>query len=475
MENKTKIVATIGPSTNTKEVLIDLINAGVNVCRINFSHGSHEEYSDVIKTIRQINKELQKNVAILADLQGPKIRIGNVENNEITLNEGDKIEIHTDPEIIGTTKVLGVNYEDFAKDLKKGEAVLIDDGKLYLEVVESKPAKGVVSLKVIRGGTLSSKKGVNLPNSDLSLPSMTEKDHEDLNFAIENKVEWVALSFVRSARDIIELKHLISEKSGICRVIAKIEKPEAILRIDDIMKEADALMVARGDLGVEMPMEEVPLLQKKLVKKSLTLGMPVIIATQMMESMIQHHRPTRAEVNDVANAVMDGADAVMLSAETSVGKYPVQVVENMSKIISEVEKSEEDHNYEFPPKGGEERFITDSICYSASRLAQRTDTKGIITMTHSGYTAFKISSFRPKAMIFVFSSNKEILNMLSLVWGVKAFYYDKFVSTDHTIADIKFILKESGDVHSGDFIINVASMPIKDKGQVNMLKLSQID
>jgi pyruvate kinase len=473
--NKTKIVATIGPATSSEKNLRKIINAGVNVCRINFSHGSHEEYAEVVRIIRAINSDEQKSVAILGDLQGPKIRIGEIEGGEIVLEEGKRIEIVSDKAIKGTTERLYVSYQDIARDIKPGEKILIDDGKLVLEVLKTHSSEGRIEAKIIGGGSLTSKKGVNLPNTKLSLPSLTKKDLKDLEFALKHKMEWIALSFVRSARDIIELKHLISEKGGSAKVIAKIEKPEAVKYIDDILHEADALMVARGDLGVEMPMEEVPLLQKQLVKKSLRNAKPVIIATQMMESMIHHYRPTRAEVNDVANAVMDGADAVMLSAETSVGKYPILVVENMSKIIHQVEKSGEDYNYEFPPKGGEDRYITDSICYSASKLAQRVDAKGIITMTHSGYTAFKISSFRPESTIFVFSSNREILNMLSLVWGVKAFYYDKFVSTDHTIADIKFILKKEGFVSTDDLVINVASMPIKDKGQVNMLKLSQIE
>jgi pyruvate kinase len=473
--SRTKIVATIGPSTASKEVLMQIIDAGVNVCRLNFSHGSHDEYKEVVRQIREINEEYDKNVAILADLQGPKIRIGEVEGEGVELHRDDRVDFISNGKFIGSKEKLCVNYEELATDLKEGEQILVDDGKFVFDVVGVKPAENTVQTKVVNGGLLTSKKGVNLPNSVLSLPSMTKKDLADLVFALEQKIEWIALSFVRSARDIIELKHLIDEKNGNSRVIAKIEKPEAIRYIEDILNEADGLMVARGDLGVEMPMEEVPILQKKLVRRSLRAGKPIIVATQMMESMINHYRPTRAEVNDVANAVMDGADAVMLSAETSVGKYPVQVVENMTKIIREVEKSGEDYNYEFPPKGDEDRFITDSICYSASRLAQRVDAKGIVTMTHSGYTAFKISSFRPEAVIFVFSSNREILNMLSLVWGVKAFYYDKFVSTDHTIADIKFILKNGGFVKTNDLIINVASMPIKDKGQVNMLKLSQID
>ncbi|HAW51204.1 MAG TPA: pyruvate kinase [Flavobacteriales bacterium] len=471
--NRTKIVATIGPSTQSKENLNKIIQAGVNVCRINFSHGGHEEYAQVIRNIREINEEQDKSVAILADLQGPKIRIGELEKERITLKDGDKITLSSE-DIMGNESMLGLNYPAFAKDVKEGERVLIDDGKIVLKVLKSDGAK-LVECLIVSGGPLTSKKGVNLPNTTLRLPSMTEKDKKDLDFALSQDVEWVALSFVRSARDIIELKHIINASNGKARVIAKIEKPEAVKFIDDIVAESDAIMVARGDLGVEIPMEEVPILQKKLVKKALRYSKPVIIATQMMESMITHYVPTRAEVNDVANAVMDGADAVMLSAETSVGKYPIHVVENMSKIIREVERSAEIFNYEFPPMDDEERFISDSICYTATKIAQRVNAKAIVTMTQSGYTAYKIASFRPEARIFIFSGNKDILNQLSLVWGVQAYHYDKFVSTDHTIADIKFILKHKGVVASKDLIINVASMPIKDKGQTNMLKLSAID
>lgn len=471
--NRTKIVATIGPSSESKEDLIRLIDAGVNVCRINFSHGSYSEYTEIIKRIRKINQEKGSNVAILADLQGPKIRIGELQDDAVLLNNGHKL-ILTGIEQKGTASKISLNYSDFAKDVKKGERVLLDDGKIILEVLKT-DGQDEVECEVISGGPLTPKKGVNLPNTVLSIPSLTAKDKEDLKFALDNKVEWLALSFVRSARDIIELKHIVDESGGKARIIAKIEKPEAVRFIDDIIKEADAIMVARGDLGVEIPMEEVPLLQKRLVKKAMRYSKPVIIATQMMESMINHFVPTRAEVNDVANAVMDGADAVMLSAETSVGKYPVHVVESMSKIIAEVESSGEIFNYEFPPTGEEDRFISDSICYSATKLSQRVNARGIVTMTMSGYTAYKIASFRPEARIFVFSGNRDILNQLSLCWGVRAFYYDKFVSTDHTIADIKFLLKKNGFAKSKDLIINVASMPIKDKGQTNMLKLSFVE
>jgi len=470
---KTKIVATVGPATSSKAKLKAIIAEGVNVIRINFSHGEHKDHEEVIKRVRELNKEQQIHTAILADLQGPKIRVGKIENGSVEVKEGDIINF-TDEEKDGDGQEVYMSYKNFAKDVKVGERILIDDGKLALKIVKT-DRKTTVSAKFLNGGKLSSNKGVNLPNTKISMPSLTDKDKKDLAFALKHKLEWIGLSFVRSARDIIELKHLIRKENSVSRVIAKIEKPEAVKDIDDIIDETDAIMVARGDLGVEIPMEQVPLLQKKLVKKCLRSSKPVIIATQMMESMISSISPTRAEVNDVANAVLDGADAVMLSAETSVGKYPVQVIKAMTKIIEQIEESESIYHIEFPPELNEERFISDSICYNACRLSQRVDSKAIVTMTHSGYTAAKISSFRPKAGIFAFTGNHSLLNKLSLVWGVEGFYYDKFVSTDHTIADIKYLLKKRGYVVEKDLIINIASMPINEKGQSNMVKLSYIE
>lgn len=473
VDKKTKIVATIGPSSSSKEILEKLINEGVNVVRVNFSHGSYDDHSKVIQNIRQINKEYSIHTAILADLQGPKIRIGDVENGKISVKKGDEISLVTDIKKSGQGKVF-INYPNFPKDVEPGEKILIDDGKLYLKILKTNN-KDEVKAKFENSGKLMSKKGVNLPNTKISLPSLTEKDRKDLEFALEKNVEWIGLSFVRNAKDIIELKEIIRQNNKTSRVVAKIEKPQAIEDIDNIIEETDAVMVARGDLGVETPMETVPLIQKEIVKKCLYAAKPVIIATQMMESMIESISPTRAEVNDVANAVLDGADALMLSAETSIGKYPVKVIKAMTKIIQEIEKSETIYHSEFPPETFNERFISDNICFSASRLSQRVDTKGIITMTHSGYTAFKIASFRPKSLIFAFTSNHSILNTLSLVWGVRGFYYDKFISTDHTIADIKYILKKNGYVNENDLVVNIASMPINEKGQSNMLRLSHVE
>jgi pyruvate kinase len=470
---RTKIVATIGPASAPLEVLREMVRAGVNVVRLNFSHSRHDEHLEVINTIRAIDKELGTNTSILADLQGPKIRIGEVENNKIDLVNGKKIIVSTTNEI-GTAERICTNYQAFATDVKAGERILLDDGKLSLEVIKTN-GKDEVECVIVHGGVLSSKKGMNLPNTKVSLPCLTEKDLIDLEFALDQNVDWIGLSFVRSAEDIIELKKIIKDRDKHARVVAKIEKPEALEVIDEIILQTDAIMVARGDLGVEVPMERVPLIQKMLIEKCLHNARPVIVATQMMESMITSVTPTRAEVNDVANAVLDGADAVMLSAETSVGAHVVEVIRVMAKIISEVELNEHIYYQETAPvESDEDRFISDSICYNACRLAKRSNAAAIVTMTFSGYTAIKVSSQRPRANTIVFTGNKKILTQMSLVWGVQAFYYDKMVSTDQTIADIKYVLKKFGYLKEGDFVVNIASIPISEQGMSNMLKLSKV-
>ena len=470
---RTKIVATIGPSSSSKEVLREMIKAGMNVCRLNFSHGSYEDHLGVIKSIGELNDELGLNVAILADLQGPKIRTGEMQESGVLLEVGEQVLVQTD-DIIGSEKVFSINYSKLPEDVKKGELILLDDGKLMLEVIKT-DGKKQITCKIIQGGELSSNKGVNFPNTKISMPSLTEKDELDLSFAIEQDVDWIGLSFVRSARDMIDLKHKISSAGAKAKVIAKIEKPEALECIDDIISESDGIMVARGDLGVEIPFQNVPLTQKMLISKGIKYAKPVIVATQMMESMITQMSPTRAEVNDVANAVLDGADAVMLSGETSVGSYPVEVISTMSRIVCEMESHDGIYYKEQPPEKNKERFISDSICYNSCRLAQRVDVNAIITMSFSGYTAYKIASQRPKAKIFVFTSNRKILTQLNLVWGVRAFYYNKQISTDHTIADIKYIMKSEKHLKQGDLIINIASIPLEDLGSSNMLKLSHVD
>jgi pyruvate kinase len=396
-----------------------------------------------------------------------------MENNGVLLEVGNEIKVITD-KVVGNAVRFSINYQKLPQDVSPGEKILLDDGKIMLEVITTN-GKTEITCKIVQGGILSSKKGVNFPNTKISLPSLTEKDQLDLDFALDHEVDWIGLSFVRSARDIIELKHRIAARGAKAKVIAKIEKPEALENIDDIINESDGLMVARGDLGVEIPFQNVPLIQKMLISKCVRKAKPVIVATQMMESMINNMTPSRAEVNDVANAVLDGTDAVMLSGETSVGKYPIEVIRTMSNIIKEMETHDGIYNKEELPERGLERFISDSICFNACRLSQRVEAKAIITMSFSGYTAYKIASQRPNAEIFIFTSNRSILTQLNLLWGVRAFYYNKHISTDHTIADIKYLMKNEGYLKQGDLVINIASIPIEDLGGSNMLKLSYVD
>jgi len=470
--NKTKVVATIGPSSSSREVLRQLILAGVDVCRLNLSHGEYKVHEKIIEHIRSINHELHCHTAILIDLQGPKLRIGEVEKNEIFLEIGKEVELTTH-ECMGDASRLFINYIQFPKDVAIGDHVLIDDGKIQLTVTSTNGLDSVMAV-VNSGGKLSSRKGVNLPKTKISLPSLTPKDMEDLSFALQQNVDWIGLSFVRTAQDIVDLKKIISSNQKKARVIAKIEKPEALLEIDHIIRETDALMVARGDLGVELPMEEVPLIQKMLVNKCIHASKPVIIATQMMESMITSSTPTRAEVNDVANAVLDGADAVMLSGETSVGMFPLRVVEYMRNIIATIEEKGYRYNRDHKPDIMSETFISDSVCYNACVMASHVDAKAIVGMTRSGYTAFKVSSQRPKADILIFTDLPDVLSVLSLIWGVRGFYYSKSSPTDETITELQEILKEKKYVDSGDIIINLASIPLADQGRTNMIKLGKV-
>jgi pyruvate kinase len=473
--NRTKIVATMGPASAKKEVLLAMIKAGVNVCRLNFSHGRPEDHKGVIDTIREINAEYKTNVGILADLQGPKIRIGLVKDGGIHLVNGTQIKITTQ-ECIGNDEQIYITYDTFPQDVQADEIILLDDGKLQLRVIETNRLDTVMC-EVVHGGILTSRKGVNLPNTKVSIPSLTEEDLINLQFALKYDVEWIGLSFVRTGQDIIELKEIIAKSGKAAKVIAKVEKPEAIDNIDEIIAATDGVMVARGDLGVEMPLEEVPLLQKMIARKCRAASKPVIVATQMLESMITTPRPTRAEVNDVANSVLDGADAVMLSGETSVGEFPVIVIETMAKIVRNVEELGYPYNTSkqdtVDPTAV--NYLSNALCESAVHLAQRTDAVGIVSMTTSGYTAFQISSHRPKASTYIFTSNKQLLNALSLVWGVRSFYYDKLESTDDTISDVNNILKTADLIQSGDVVINTAAVPIIKQGKTNMLKVSVIE
>jgi len=468
--NKTKIVATVGPASNTKEMLLALAKEGVDIFRLNFSHGTHEDHQKVINFVREINKEEGCQIALLQDLQGPKIRVNEVEDGT-QIVRGQELTITTQ-QLKGNSKIVSTSYEGLPKDVKPGDMVLIDDGKIELKVKE---VKGVeVICEVVYGGSLKSRKGINLPFTKVSAPSLTEKDEKDLEFGLKNNVDWVALSFVRKPKDIEYIRSIIDGKKSTTRIIAKIEKPEALDNIDAIVQATDALMVARGDLGVEILMEEVPMVQKMLVEKCNKYAKPVIVATQMMESMIENPRPTRAETNDVANAIIDGADAVMLSAETAAGKYPLEVIRSMVRTINSVERQapiyfkfkEADPNNPF--------FINDSIILAACKLAQDVGAKAIVSLTNSGYAAFKSSSHRPNCNIFVFTGNKAIINTMNLVWATRTYYYEKQESTDDTIADIADTLKRDGHVKTGDVFISLASMPIHEKNRTNMLKVNVV-
>jgi pyruvate kinase len=468
--NRTKIIATIGPASSSEEILTKMFMEGVDVCRLNFSHGAHEEHLRVMQTIRKINDEYGLNVSILCDLQGPKIRIGALDVEYIDLVEGEKFSFTTNKAKV-KEGVTYITYQNFAQDVSEGDKVLLDDGKLVLRVTDTNRID-LVETEVVHGGPLYPKKGVNLPSTKISLPCLTEKDLADLDFILEHSPDWIALSFVRESYDILALRQILEARHCNAKIIAKVEKPQALENIDSIIDATDAVMIARGDLGVEVPIEELPMAQKSIVAKCLGKSKPVIIATQIMESMVSSPQPTRAEINDVANAVLDGADALMLSGETSVGKFPIHVIRNMQKIISKVEDQSTIYEKNVPLDKNSETFLSDALCKTAVGTSITSHAKAIVSMTVSGYTAFKISSFRPKAHTIIFTGNKKLLTQLSLIWGVRGFYYDKYQSTDQTIEEVNKILQESGFVDHGDIIINTASMPIKERSRTNTLKIS---
>ncbi|HMK16953.1 MAG TPA: pyruvate kinase [Chitinophagaceae bacterium] len=473
--HRTKIVATVGPACDTYDKLLALVRAGVNVFRLNFSHGSHEDKGKIIEHIRNINKKEPYNIAILGDLQGPKLRVGEIENGHIEVVEGD-ILTFTNEKVIGNKEKIYVSYPNFHSDVKIGNIILIDDGKLEVRVL-SIEKNNDVKVVVTLGGALSSKKGINLPDTKITLPALTDKDLVDLDFIIEQKLDWVALSFVRNVKDLIILRNKLEEKKSKTKIIAKIEKPEAVENIRDIIVESDGIMVARGDLGVELPIEKVPLIQKQIIKKCLHRAKPVIVATQMMESMIERTKPNRSEITDVANAVLEGADAVMLSGETATGAHPTLVVETMVKIIEEVEKT--DYHYsledELAPQPHSPSFLSDAVCYNACKLAKDVESQALIGMTQSGYTAFMLSSYRPKAPLFIFTKERTLVNQLSLSWGVRAFFYDEEESLDDIIFDQIEILKERGFLKSGDVAVSTGSTPVHLHLPTNTLKITKLD
>lgn len=470
---KTKILATIGPASNSYGTLLKLVRAGVDAFRLNFSHGTHEDHLKVFNYIQYINKKYKINICVVADLQGPKLRVGKMENGAIQLRKGDVLTF-VNKECLGNKDGIYMSYESFAQDVKVGEKVLIDDGRVEL-LVREKNDIDTVKLEVLYGSALSSKKGVNLPDTNISLPSLTEKDKNDLDFILQYPFNWIALSFVRRAEDIEDLRKHIQDKKHAARIIAKIEKPEAITHLDAIIEAADGIMVARGDLGVEVPMERLPMLQKDIINRCIHQAKPVIVATQMMESMIKNPTPTRAEIIDVANAVIDGTDTVMLSGETAIGAHPVKVVEAMNKIIAEAEQQESIYYKRLTPSRESESFLSDAICYNACRIARQVDAKMIIGMTESGYTGYMVSSYRPQSNIVIFCSDENMLRTLNLVWGLRGFYYDEFTSTDATINDVQQILKTRGLLKQGDVVINTGSMPLHMRKKTNMLKVSTID
>ncbi len=469
---RTKTIATVGPASSDKQMLEKLIRAGVNTFRLNFSHANHSAHRKVIAAVQELNKELGTHVGILADLQGPKIRIGEVQNNGVKLTSGKTVTLTT-KESVSTSSHIFVNFSKFASDVKQGDQILIDDGQMELKVISTNK-KDTVKAKVIQGGMLLSRKGINLPDSNVSVHSLTKKDLNDLKFILTQPVNWIALSFVRSAKDILHLKKNIHRAGKKMKVIAKIEKPQAVKNIDEIIEASDAVMIARGDLGVEMPQQEVPLIQKNIISKCIAATRPVIIATQMMQSMIDNPRPTRAEITDVANGILDGADCLMLSAETATGKFPVKVIETIKDIAINVERQSSLYNRKVVAKLHNATFLKDAICLSASQTAADVHASAIISMTRSGYTGFVISSYRPEAKILVFMEDKMLLSTMSICWGVETFYYHKFGSTGTTIEDVKKIALKMGRIKRGDIVINTASTPHHWKGTTNMLKISEV-
>ncbi len=473
--HRTKIVATVGPACNTYDKLLELVRAGVNVFRLNFSHGTHEDKLKIIEYIRGINDNEPYNIAIIGDLQGPKLRVGEIENGSIEVKEDDLLTF-TNEKLVGNKEKIYVSYPNLHKDVKVGNTILVDDGKLEVKVM-SIEKNNDVKVKVTLGGLLSSKKGINLPDTKITLPALTEKDLADLDFIIEQKLDWVALSFVRNVKDIIILRNKLEEKKSKTKIIAKIEKPEAIDNIRDIIVESDGIMIARGDLGVELPVEKVPLTQKQIIRKCIHRARPVIVATQMMESMIERTKPNRSEITDVANAVLEGADAVMLSGETATGAHPTLVVETMKKIIEEVEKTDYRYNLEdeLVPQSHSPSFLSDAICYNACKLAKDVDAQALIGMTQSGYTGFMLSSYRPKSPLFIFTKEKSLVNQLSLSWGVQAFFYDEEESLDDIIFDQIDILKDRGFIKTGEVVVSTGSTPVDLHLPTNTLKITKVD
>ena len=485
-QRKTKIVATVGPASESKESLIQLAKAGVNVFRLNFSHGTHEDHLQRLLTIREISKELDLNLSILQDLQGPKIRTQLVENNGVVLEAGKQLIFAMDESLLGTSEKVGTTYTSMYLDVNVGERILMDDGNLEVKVISIDPVKKEVVTEVIYGGILKSKKGINLPGTKVSLPCLTPKDEADLYFGLDHGVDWIALSFVRKAADIWDIKDKIKAYGKNTRVIAKIEKPEAIDNLDEIIEATDAIMVARGDLGVEMDGAVVPYLQQLMVEKCTAAGKPVIVATQMLESMITNPVPTRAETSDVANAVLQGASATMLSGESASGSYPIKAVETMAHIHEIVEQQQNELviirgdeaaiYFKNHSLAGQQVALTDRLIAGACRLARDSKAKAILCITNSGHTAYRLSAHRPKADLFVFTSNKELMSTMGLLWGVKVFFFDPSAdNVEQTVAAMVDMLKGKKLLSAGDVFVTTLSIPAHQGKKTNTVQLATVE
>jgi pyruvate kinase len=472
----TKIICTIGPASQSVDMLVKLIMAGMDVARLNFSHGTYEEHLKVIENIREARKQTGEHISILQDLSGPKIRTGTLKDKSVVLQEGMYLTFTTQ-DIVGTADRVSTTYKGFPNDVEPNDMILLDDGKMSVKVVSKTSTE--VKCTVVNGGILSEHKGMNLPGVRVSASSVTEKDIEDLKFGIANDVDYIALSFVRGPDDIRKLRDLIisdAQKGRRFPIIAKIEKAEAVNNIDKIIAEADGIMVARGDLGVEMPTEEVPIIQKMIVRKCNEQGVPVFVATQMLESMIENPRPTRAEASDVANAVLDGADAVMLSGETSLGKFPVETVAVMDRIIRRAEANHKDRLDIVQTPGSQEDNVFDAVARSACLLAKQVRAKAIIPITHTGVTALRISKYRPEARIITVTGREKVLCRLNIVWGVRGIIVpDLGGNTDDTLKYIKKELKSLGYVEEGDYVVFTAGLPLMAKGTTNSVKVEKVD
>lgn len=471
---RTKIVCTIGPSCNTQEKIEDLLLHGMNVARINFSHGTHSDHARVIKNIRKAAKKYKYSIPVLMDLQGPKIRVGQMKDGGQELKTGSIVKI-TAEDVEGTNEVIPIDYKSLIHEAEPGNSILLDDGLLEFKVTEKYPDS--LRAKVVTGGVLKSRKGVNLPNVRISIPSMTEKDIKDLEFGLTQDVDYIALSFVRTAKDVRDIISRVRAAGSQAGIIAKIEKPEALNVIDEIIEEADGIMVARGDLGIEIPTEQVPVVQKMIIEKCRMAGKPVITATQMLDSMISNPRPTRAESSDVANAVLDGTDAVMLSGETAAGAYPMEAVNVMDRICRSIEDNRPQlyNSLGYRKPEWKEKQVIESLAYSCVTISDNVEAKAISTITHSGNTARRIAKFRPKVPIVAFTENQKVRRQLNLIWGVYSVRMDELFDTDQSVKMMEDYLRDNGMVKQGDRIIVATGMPIAKRGRTNMIKVSTIE